>query len=117
MEESRTKRLQEMLKRLGQAVHGSVVQSDEVRSCLEELHGDGWRAVMLLESTLVCRESGLVHATEGTIHIHVDPSAVEAAYRIDADDARLLVSLGISPTRHRARSSRRRPEADDEPGR
>lgn len=117
MEESRTKRLQELLKRLGQAVHGSVVQSDEVRDCLEELHGEGWRAVMLLESTLVCRDSGDVHAEEGTIHIHVDPSEVAAAYRIDADDARLLASLGISPTRHRTRSSRRRLEADDKPGR
>ncbi len=48
MEESWTKRLQELLKRLGQAVHGSVVQSQEVRDCLEELHEDGWRAVMLL---------------------------------------------------------------------
>jgi len=117
MEESRTKRLQELLKRLGQAVHGSVVQSDEVRDCLEELHGEGWQAVMLLESTLVCRDSGVVHAKEGTIHIHVDPSEVAAAYRIDADDARLLASLGISPTRHRARPSRRTIEADDEPGR
>ena len=62
MEESRTKRLQELLKRLGQAVHGSVVQSDEVRDCLEELHGEGWRAVMLLESTLACRDSGDLHA-------------------------------------------------------
>jgi hypothetical protein len=117
MEESRTKRLQELLKRLGAAVHGSVVQSDEVRDCLEELHGEGWRAVMLLESTLVCRDSGLVHAEEGTIHLHVDPAQVETAYRIDADDARLLASLGISPTRHRVRSTRRRPETDDEPGR
>jgi hypothetical protein len=57
------------------------------------------------------------HATEGTIHIHVDPSSAETGYRIDAEDARLLTSLGISPTRHRARGSRRRPETDDEPGR
>lgn len=117
MEESRTKRLQELLKRLGQAVHGSVVQSDEVRDCLGELHGEGWRAVMMLESTLVCRDSGVVHATEGTIHIHVDPSDAETTYRIDADDARLLTSLGISPSRHRAHSSRRSTEADDESGR
>ena len=40
MEESRTQRLQQLLKRLGRAVQGSVVQSEEVRECLEELHED-----------------------------------------------------------------------------
>lgn len=117
MEESRTKRLQQLLKRLGQAVHGSVVQSQEVRDCLEELHEDGWRAVMLLESSLVCRDSGVLSAREATLHIHVDPSEADTTYRIDADDARLLISLGISPTRHRARQSRRRPHGDDQSGR
>jgi len=117
LEESRTKRLQQLLKRLGQAVHGSVVQSQEVRECLEELHEDGWRAVMLLESSFVCRDSGAVSAKDATIHIHVDPSDADATYRIDSDDARLLNSLGISPTRHRARSSRRRSNGDDQPGR
>jgi len=117
LEESRTKRLQQLLKRLGQAVHGSVVQSQEVRDCLEELHEDGWRAVMLLESSLVCRDSGVLSAKDATIHIHVDPSEAAAAYRIDADDAQLLNSLGISPTRHRARPSRRRSNGNDQSGR
>jgi hypothetical protein len=117
LEESRTKRLQQLLKRLGQAVHGSVVQSQEVRDCLEELHEDGWRAVMLLESSLVCRDSGVLSSREATLHIHVDPSEAEATYRIDADDAKLLSSLGISPTRHRGRQTRRRSNGDDQPGR
>ncbi len=51
MDESRTARLRELLRRLGQAVHSSVAGSDEVRSCLEDLHGDGWHAVMLLETS------------------------------------------------------------------
>jgi len=114
MEESRTQRLQQLLKRLGQAVHGSVVQSQDVRECLEELHDSGWRAVMLLESSLVCRDGGVLDGEEGTIHIHVDPSDAEVSYRLDADDARLLSTLGISPTRHRSRRTRPRPEVDDE---
>ena len=60
MEESRTQRLQELLRRLGKAVHGSVVRSEEVRTCLDELHDEGWRAVMLLETSLACGESGSV---------------------------------------------------------
>lgn len=117
MEESRTQRLQQLLKRLGQAVHGSVVHSQEVRECLDELHEDGWRAVMLLEASLACRDSGALDVESGAIHIHVDPTAVAADYRIDATDAKLLTSLGISPTRHRSRPTSRRPEPDDKPDR
>ena len=117
MEESRTQRLQQLLKRLGRAVQGSVVQSDEVRECLEELHEDGWRAVMLLESSLVCRDQGVLETEEATVHIHVDPSEADVSYRLDATDAQLLTSLGISPTRHRSRRSRPRPESDDQPDR
>ncbi len=115
MEESRTQRLQQLLKRLGQAVHGSVVQSDEVRDCLEELHDNGWQAVMLLEASLVCSEDGMLSSQEGTVHIHVDPRAADTNYRLDAQDARFLATLGISPTRHRSRKSRPRQEADDQP--
>jgi hypothetical protein len=126
MEESRTQKLQQLLRRLGQAVHGSVIQSKEVRECLDELHEDGWRAVMLLEASLACRDGGTLDVEDGSIHIHVDPSEVTADYRIDATDARLLSALGISPSRHRSKATAvrldsnpevQRLEADDEPGR
>ena len=111
MEESRTQKLQQLLRRLGQAVQGSVVQSKEVRACLDELHQSGWKAVMLLEASLVCREDGTLAAEDGSVRIHVDPSQAAARYRIDSDDAAFLSSLGISPTRHRSRPSIR--PADD----
>ncbi len=117
MEESRAQKLQQLLRRLGQAVQGSVAQSEEVRECLDQLHEDGWRAVMLLESSLVCRDGGLLEMEEGAIHIHVDPSETDVNYLIDSDDARLLTTLGISPTRHRSHRSRPRSEVDDESGR
>ncbi len=117
MEESRTQKLQQLLKRLGQAVHGSVVKSKEVRACLDDLHDDGWRAVMMLEASLVCRDNGVLDVDEGSIHIHVDPSEVTADYRIGAGDARLLSSLGISPSRHRSRPSPRRINVHDKPDR
>jgi len=91
MEESRTQRLQELLRRLGKAVHGSVVRSEEVRACLDELHDDGWRAVMLLETSLAC----------GRMHVDTADPAVPA-YRLDVADARFLSSLGISAGRHRS---------------
>ena len=108
MEESRTQRLQELLRRLGKAVHGSVVRSEEVRTCLDELHNEGWRAVMLLETSLACGESGLVEVDSGTLRMHVDttdPAVPE--YRLDVADARFLSSLGISAGRHRSPSNTR----------
>lgn len=110
MEESRTLRLQQLLKRLGEAVHGSVVRSDEVRSCLEEMHQDGWHGVMLLETSVACREDGSLEVARGSMRLHVDADHDSAAYRIDVDDARYLSDLGISPSRHRSRATHpRRP--------
>jgi hypothetical protein len=117
MEESRTQRLQQLLRRLGQAVQSSVASSEEVRDCLDQLHEDGWRAVMLLQSSLVCRDGGGLEANDGSIHIHVEPDDGEISYRIDAEDARWLSTLGISPTRHRSRRTGPRSEVDDESGR
>jgi len=120
MEESRTQRLQQLLRRLGKALHGSVVRSDEVRACLEELHGDGWRAVMLLETSLACGEDGGIEVERGTLRLHVDTeSGSNAEYRIDTADARFLSSLGISAGRHRSPSknlSRPTREHDEESG-
>lgn len=112
MEESRTQKLQQLLRRLGQAVQGSVVQSKEVKACLDELHESGWKAVMLLEASLVCRENGTVAVEDGAVRIHVDPSQASARYRLDASDAAFLSSLGISPTRHRSQPSVRTVDSD-----
>ena len=114
MEESRTQRLHELLRRLGKALHQTVVRSDEVRECLEELREDGWRAVMMLETSLVCGENGSLDVGRGTMRLHVDSNLTEPEYRIGADDARFLSSIGISTGRHRS-PARRRPRPQSEP--
>jgi hypothetical protein len=106
MEESRTQRLQELLRRLGKALHATVVRSDEVRECLEELHEDGWQAVMMLETSLVCGEDGSVEVGRGTTRLHVGEGSSSPDYRIGVDDARFLSSIGISVGRHRSPSKR-----------
>ena len=105
--ESRTKKLQLLLKKLGKAVHASIVNADEVGACLRELKAHGWDAVMIMEASLVCREDGASMIEDSSMHIHIDPMIHEVRYRIDSSDARLLASLGISPSRHRsARTTR-----------
>lgn len=109
MDESRTQRLHRLLRRLGKAVHGSVVRSEEVRACLSDLHDDGWRAVMLVETSLACDDEGLVEAEPGTMRLHVDYDREQPTYRIGVDDASLLSSLGISAGRHRGNGNAKRP--------
>ena len=104
MDESRTRKLHELLRRLGKVVHASVVRSDEVRACLSELHDDGWRAVMLVETSLACDETGAVDSESGTMRLHIDTEGRDPTYRIGVEDARLLSSLGIAPGRHRSNS-------------
>ena len=114
MQERRTQKLHELLKRLGNAVHGSVVHSDEVRTCLKELQEAGWSAVMLVEASLACRPDASVTTEDASVRIHIDPQTQQVSYRIDARDAEILGSLGISPSRHRTRSRPPRPQPDDE---
>ncbi len=114
--ESRTKKLHELLKRLGGAVHGSIVNSEEVSACLKELKEGGWDAVMLMEAALVCRDEGGSPVEASSLHIHVDPTAEKVKYRISPTDARLLTRLGISPTRHRSLPSASRPTPEGPAG-
>jgi hypothetical protein len=102
MEESRTQRLHELLRRLGKALHATVVRSDEVRDCLQELHNDGWQAVMMLETSVACGEDGSLEAGQGTMRLHIEENSTTPEYRIGVDDARFLSSLGISAGRHRS---------------
>ncbi len=120
--ESRTKKLQQLLKKLGKAVHASIVNADEVSACLRELKAHGWDAVMIMEASLVCREDGGRAVEDSSMHIHIDPATDEVRYRINSGDARLLASLGISPTRHRSSGSsrsaarQRKPDSDSAGG-
>lgn len=116
MEESRTQKLHQLLKRLGTALHGSVVDSDEVQECLRELHDAGWDAVMLLEASVVCRPDGGLEPEHASLHVHADPRPTRRVeYRMNLHDAALLASLGISPTRHRSTPVPGRSSGHDDP--
>ena len=101
MGDARTRRLQALLKRLGEAVHRAVVDSDEVEACLQEIHAEGWNAVMLLEASLACEADGRLESTDATLHVHAEAAPPRVHYRIDLQEALWLASIGISPSRHR----------------
>ncbi len=118
MSQPPTQKLQQLLKRLGQAIHGSVVNSDEVQACLRELHEGGWDAVMLLDAAVACRTDGTIDVERAAMHVHAEPEPPKVSYRINREDAHLLGALGISPTRHRSQPPRiPRYTRDDQPDR
>jgi len=114
MEDSRTQRLHQLLKRLGQAVHGNVVNSDEVQACLRELHDCGWDALMLLQASLVCRENGQIRLEDSSMHLHMAPGPTRVEYTINPADVALLSAVGISPTRHRSNPTTPAVDSDDQ---
>ena len=102
MDDARTKEIRKLLERLRTAIHASVVDSDEVNSCLAELRSGGRDAVMFLEASLVCRQDENTDQAERTFRIQVGANPGDTKYSLGSDDARWLSSIGISPTRHRS---------------
>lgn len=114
MDNERPRKLRKLLERLGTAIHASVVDSDEVKTCLNELQSGGFDAVMFLEAALCCRSGGSADSTEGTLRIRIGTTDGESEYRLVPDDARWLASIGISPTRHRSHPQRPLPPLDQQ---
>lgn len=112
MDNERSKKLRKLLERLGTAIHASVVDSDEVKSCLDELQSGGWDAVMFLEAVLGCRSNQSSDSAQGALRIHVGTTHGETDYRLCPEDARWLASIGISPTKHRSHPQRPLPPLD-----
>ena len=117
MEKRRSQKLQSILKRLGKAVHGPVVNSDELQDCLRELHENHWDAVMLLEASVACSEDEAARKSGASIHIHTRTEPARISYRINLQDAAFLSSVGISPSKHRSPATASRPAQDEEPDR
>ena len=112
MHNERSKKLRKLLERLGTAIHASVVDSDEVKLCLNKLQSGGWDAVMFLEAALGCRSGDSASSTEETLRIRIGTTHGESEYLLVPDDARWLTAIGISPTRHRSHPQRPLPPLD-----
>ena len=112
MDNERPKKLRKLLERLGTAIRASVVDSDDVKICLNELQSGGWDAVMILEAALGCRSGDSAKSTEGILRIRIGTTQGKSEYRLVPDDARWLAAIGISPTRHRSHPQRPLPPLD-----
>lgn len=109
MDETQHRKLRRLLERLGRAVHRSIEDSDDVNHCLAELRAEGWQPVAFLEAAVARRNDDGVEPDELALRIRVGPATPEAEYLLDADDARWLAAIGISPSRHRSHPQRALP--------
>ena len=119
MDQDRTEKLQELLRKLGKAVHASVVRSSEVKACLAELHEEGWQAVLMIEASLASADDDSLEVERAALRLQIPSEVQTPEYRLDRADARLLGSLGISPGRHRSNGTRlvrheSRPDSENE---
>lgn len=112
MEDARSERLKDILKRLGRTIKSSVHESEDVQECLEELHREGWEGIMALQAFVTCREQESEDDSSAALHVQVRTKEREVRYLLDASDAAFLESLGISPTKYR--SAPRTPPRRDE---
>ena len=98
MRDQSQQRLQQILKRLGQALHGSAVNSKGVRQCLRELNEEGWDGVMMLSAALACRRDGSIEVDHASLHVHADDGQrMLVPPQLTSEDAAFLRQLGIEP--------------------
>jgi hypothetical protein len=112
VDNERPKKFRKLLERLGTAIQASVVDSGDVKICLNELQSGGWDPVMILEAALGCRSGDSAKSTEGILRIRIGTTQGKSEYRLLPDDARWLTAIGISPTRHRSHPQRPLPPLD-----
>lgn len=103
MDDESIARLEELLRRLGTTIRDAVEGSNEVKDRIDALTADGWDAEILLDALMPKLEDD--EMLEILSRENDSPNG-EAAYRLDAADARWLAAIGISPTRHRSHPQR-----------
>jgi hypothetical protein len=103
VDDARTRRLQQLLERLGTAIRDAVADAAEVDNCLSRLRAEGFEGELLVEAALLA--AGDDEAAADRLRIHVDrPDRPE--YLLTPEDARWLAAIGISPTRRRSHPQR-----------
>ena len=87
-----TSRLRELIQQLGEAIHESVIESDQIAGVVQDIRSQGFDVLLMLEATIGLNEVGEKGAEEA-----------DAATEVDADggpftrnDVNFLRSLRIS---------------------
>jgi hypothetical protein len=89
-----TSRLRELIQQLGEAIHESVVESDQIASVVQDIRKHGFDVLLMLEATIGLNEVAAKDAQEG---VRVGTSGEEGADGpFTQTDLHFLKSLRIS---------------------
>ncbi len=83
-----TSRLRELIQQLGEAIHESVIESEQIAGVVQDIRKHGFDVLLMLEATIGLNEVGSKEGTE-------DESAAEEG-EFTQNDLNFLKSLRIS---------------------
>jgi hypothetical protein len=85
-----TSRLRELIQQLGEAIHESVIESEQIAGVVQDIRQHGFDVLLMLEATI-----GLNDVTKGDDEVEV-PAGQSADEPFTQNDLSFLSSLRIS---------------------
>ncbi|MGH9599056.1 MAG: hypothetical protein ACRD3Y_09500 [Bryobacteraceae bacterium] len=98
-----TPRLRELIQQLGEAIHESVIESEQIAGVVQEIRKHGFDVLLMLEATI-----GLNEVSKGSESAEEETAEARAAGAFTRKDRDFLRSLRISVEGER--------EGESEPG-
>jgi hypothetical protein len=89
-----TSRLRELIQQLGEAIHESVVESDQIAGVVQDIRKHGFDVLLMLEATIGLNEVGAKEAGEPAAAAGADESGADGPFT--QTDLHFLKSLRIS---------------------
>jgi hypothetical protein len=90
-----TSRLRELIQQLGEAIHESVVESDQIAGVVQDIRKHGFDVLLMLEATIGLNEVAAKEAQEG-VRAGASGAAENAGGAFTQTDLHFLKSLRIS---------------------
>lgn len=87
-----TSRLRELIQQLGEAIHESVIESEQIAGVVQDIRRHGFDVLLMLEATIGLNEVGAKEGEEA--EPSVEPQAEGGAFT--KNDVNFLRSLRIS---------------------
>jgi len=90
-----TSRLRELIQQLGEAIHESVIESDQIAGVVQDIRKQGFDVLLMLEATIGLNEVAAVPAKKGEAGDSAAESNAEPG-TFTPNDLHFLRSLRIS---------------------
>ena len=84
-----TSRLKELIQQLGEAIHESVIESEQIAGVVQDIRKHGFDVLLMLEATIGLNEVGSRESTD-------EESGTEDGAAFTQNDLNFLKSLRIS---------------------